>query len=199
MLTSSLAGTLSRARLSRALDGVLTLGLLRGFTGVLMAVLPAVGVCGCSGERCRSPGVLRMWTRFLLRVCPVGVSTTYDRGSGHFSRITPSFHLLEGWSWNLTSWPGVSGGKSLAFLSWYAFWVVWRFCSRSRTRSSAWFLVCLVGRFPRGFLPVRSSRGLGIFGEIGVVRMHRRVRSGSLPSCLALVRAILTVWTCLSM
>ena len=58
--------------------------------------------------------------------------------------------------------------------------------------------MCLVGKFDLGFLPVMSSNGLGILGEMGVVRRHKRVRSRSFPSCRALMRAFLTVWTCLS-
>ena len=44
-----------------------------------------------------------------------------------------------------------------------------------------------------------SSEGLGILEEIGVVRRHRRVRSGSFPSSFALMSAFFTVCTCLSM
>ena len=43
--TWSLAGMLSRAMLSRALNGVVTLGLARDFTGVWIAELLDAGVC----------------------------------------------------------------------------------------------------------------------------------------------------------
>ena len=40
------------------------------------------------------------------------------------------------------------------------------------------------------------SMGLGRLGETGVVRMHRRARSGSFLACgRAFVKVVFTVWT----
>ena len=44
----------------------------------------------------------------------------------------------------------------------------------------------------------KSSAGLGRLRLIGVVRKHSIAKLGSLPACLALIRALLIVWVCLS-
>ena len=44
----------------------------------------------------------------------------------------------------------------------------------------------------------KSSAGLGRLWLIGVVRKHSIAKLGSLPACLALIRALLIVWICLS-
>ena len=44
----------------------------------------------------------------------------------------------------------------------------------------------------------KSSAGLGRLWLIGVVRKHSIAKIGSLPAYLALIRALLIVWICLS-
>ena len=44
----------------------------------------------------------------------------------------------------------------------------------------------------------KSSVGLGKLWLISVFRKHIIAKLGSLPACLALIRALLIVWICLS-
>lgn len=57
----------------------------------------------------------------------------------------------------------------------------------------------LIGMFDFALRPIRISIGLGIALEIGVVRRHRRARSGSALVWRAFVRVILIVRICRSM
>ena len=85
---------------------VLAVGGAALLTGALTGSLTGIGVLSATGDSafsgtgsciCRC-GRLLMLTLFLLSIFPVGVSTMYDLGSGHFSLITASLHLLDGWS-----------------------------------------------------------------------------------------------------
>ena len=97
---------------SRLLAGVLSETLdLNLFGDLGGSFADFLGVCCCSS------GEFLMWTRF-LRSLPVGVSIRYDLGSLSLSVTTPSFQVLDGWSWNLMCWPGFRSGRSFAFLSW---------------------------------------------------------------------------------
>ena len=141
-----------------------------------------------------------IWTLFRLFDDPSRNWRMYDLGSAHLLVIVAGFHFPV-WLSNIrTSYPGTSGGRSWAVLSWYIF------CISSLCFSSLriWSVLenlgveTLVVKFDLKMWLFKSSTELGRLWLIGVVCKHSIAKLGSLPACLALIRALLIVWICLS-
>ena len=141
-----------------------------------------------------------IWTLFRLFDDPSGSWRMYDLGSAHLLVIVAGFHFPI-WLSNIrTSCPGTSGGRSWTVLSWYIF------CISCLCFSSSWtwsvleklWVETLAIKFDLKMRLFKNSAGLGRLWLIGVVRKHSIAKLGSLPACLALIRALLIAWICLS-
>ena len=123
----------------------------------------------------------------------------YDLGSAHLLVIVAGFHFPV-WLSNIrTSCPGTSGDRSWAVLSWYILCISCLCFSSSRI----WLVLENLGvetlaiKFDLKIRLFKSLTGLGRLWLI-VVRKHSIAKLGSLPAGLALIRALLIVWICLS-
>ena len=141
-----------------------------------------------------------IWTLFRLFDKSSGSWRMYNLGSALLLVIVTGF-LFPVWLSNKrTSCPETSGGRSWAVLSWYIF------CISFLCFSSSWIWLVLENlgvetlaiKFDLKMRLFKSSAGLGRLWLISVFRKHNIAKLGSLPACLALIRALLIVWICLS-
>ena len=114
------------------------------------------------------------------------------QGVAHLLVIVAGFRFPV-WLSNIrTSCPGTSGGRLWAVLSWYIFCISCLCFSSSRIWSVLENLgvETLAIKFDLKMRLFKSSVGLGRLCLTGVVRKHSIAKLGSLPACLALIRAL---------
>ena len=132
---------------------------------------------------------------------PSGSWSMYDLGFVHQLVIVASFYFPVWLSNICTSYTGTSRGRSWAVLSWYIFCISCLCFSSSRIWSCLENLgvETLAIKFDLKMRLFKSSSELERLWLIGIVHKYSIAKLGFLPACLALIRALLIVWICLSL